>query len=68
MLLAVYGMRSGEVRSLCLEDIDWDNDRLQLRRSKTSRTQILRLSATVGSEILRYLRDVRPYAAVREVF
>ncbi len=25
MLLAVYGLRSGEVRSLLFEDIDWEN-------------------------------------------
>jgi site-specific recombinase XerD len=68
MLLVVYGLRAGEVRSLCLEDIDWDNDRFHLKRSKTRRTQTLPLTATVGSAILRYLRKVRPRAAFREVF
>lgn len=68
MLLVVYGLRAGEVRSLCLEDIDWENDRFHLKRSKTRRTQTLPLTATVGSAILRYLRKVRPRAAFREVF
>ena len=68
MLLVVYGLRAGEVRTLCLEDIDWENDRFHLRRSKTRRTQVLPLTATVGAAILRYLRKVRPHAAFREIF
>jgi integrase/recombinase XerD len=68
MLLIVYGLRAGEVRSLCLEDIDWENDRFHLKRSKTRRTQTLPLTATVGSAILRYLRKVRPRTAFREIF
>lgn len=68
MLLVVYGLRAGEVRSLCLEDIDWENDRFHLKRNKTRRTQTLPPTATVGSSILRYLRKVRPRAAFREVF
>jgi len=68
MLLALYGLRSGEVRSLCLEDVDWEKDLLHLKRSKSRRTQILPLSRSVGASILRYLREVRPRAARREVF
>lgn len=68
MLLAVYGMRSGEVRSLCLEDIDWENDRLRVWRSKACRTQTFPLTATVGNSILRYIRDVRPRTTLREIF
>ena len=68
MLLVVYGLRAGEVRSVCLEDIDWENDRFHLRRSKTRRTQTLPLTATVGAAILRYLREVRPCTAFREIF
>jgi len=68
MLLAVYGLRAGEVRSLCLEDIDWENDRFHLWRSKTRRTQTLPLTATVGAAILRYLKEVRPRTAFREIF
>ncbi len=68
MLLVVYGLRAGEVRSLCLEDIDWEKDRLHLWRSKTRRTQILPLTDTVGASILRYLREVRPRTAFREIF
>jgi len=68
MLLAVYGLRSGEVRSLRLEDIDWENDRLRVCRSKARRTQTFPLPATVANSILRYLREVRPRSEFREVF
>jgi site-specific recombinase XerD len=68
MLLVVYGLRAGEVRSLCLEDIDWENDLFHLWRSKTRRTQTLPLTTTVGAAILRYLREVRPRTAFREIF
>jgi integrase/recombinase XerD len=68
MLLVVYGLRAGEVRSLRLEDVDWESSRLHLWRSKTCRTQTLPLYATVAASILRYLRGLRPRAAFREVF
>jgi site-specific recombinase XerD len=68
MLLVVYGLRAGEVRSLRLEDIDWENDLLHLWRSKTRRTQTFPLIATLGAAILRYLREVRPRTTFREVF
>lgn len=68
MLLVVYGFRTGEVRSLRLEDIDWRNDLLHLWRSKTRRTQTFPLTATIGAAILRYLREVRPRTTFREIF
>ncbi len=68
MLLAVFGLRSGEVRSLRLEDIDWENDRIRVWRGKSRRTQIFPLPAMVGNPLLRYIRDVRPRTTLREVF
>jgi site-specific recombinase XerD len=37
LLLAVYGLRAGEVAGLRLEDIDWEHDRLTVCRSKPGR-------------------------------
>lgn len=68
MLLAVYGLRADEVRTLRLEEIDWKNDRLHLCRSKTQSTQTFPLCTTVAVSILRYLRDVRPHTVFREIF
>ena len=68
MLLAVYGLRSGELRGLRLDDIDWERETLRVRRPKTGRTHAYPLSRGVGQVILRYLRDVRPPRADRTLF
>ena len=69
MLLSVYGLRCSEVISLCLEDIDWRNERLYLQRAKRSKPQIFPLSQIVGEAILRYIKEVRPnHFLVKEVF
>jgi integrase/recombinase XerD len=68
MLLAVYGMRAGEVRGLTLEDLDWEKELIHLSRPKSRRRQSYPLSHTVGEAILRYLQQVRPRIRRREVF
>ena len=55
MLLIVYGLRAGEVRSLRLDDLDWENETLRVRRPKTGRTDLFPLSQAVGQAIVRYL-------------
>jgi integrase/recombinase XerD len=67
MLLAVYGLRAGEVIRLRLEDFDWQRAILSLLRPKTQRAQSYPLSRPVGDAVLRYLK-VRPRSTVREVF
>lgn len=68
LLFAVYGLRANEVASLRLEDIDWEHDRLTVRRSKPGRAQVYPLVPVVGQAIVRYMKDVRPRCAFREVF
>lgn len=68
LLLAVYGLRSGEVRGLLLEDIDWAHDRITVSGSKSRRARTFPLVPTVGDAIIRYLREVRPRCSRREVF
>ncbi len=68
MLFAVYGLRVGEVRTLRLEDLDWEQERLYVTRPKPGRRQIYPLSYTVGEAILRYLKEARAQSAHREVF
>jgi len=60
LLFALYGLRSSEVAKLRLEDIDCENNRISVPRSKQSRTQIYPLIPIVGNAIIRYLRIVRP--------
>jgi site-specific recombinase XerD len=68
MLLAVYGLRAGEVLHLRLEDFDWKRELLRVTRSKARRSQIYPLTRSVGDAIIRYLKEVRPRCALREVF
>ncbi|MGI9301679.1 MAG: tyrosine-type recombinase/integrase [Gammaproteobacteria bacterium] len=68
LLFIVYGLRSGEVARLRLEDIDWALELLTLTRTKQYRSQIYPLTHEVGNAIVRYLQEVRPGCDRREVF
>lgn len=68
LLLAVYGLRRGEVVRLRLEDVDWSGEILHVTRPKQRCTQPYPLVTTVGDAILRYLREARPRSAHRELF
>ena len=68
LLLVVYGLRSGEVRRLQLDDIDWKRDRFQIVRSKSERREWLPLEPYTGNAIALYLRRGRPKCNSRSVF
>jgi integrase/recombinase XerD len=68
LLLAVYGMRVGEVIRLRLTDLDWERELVRLPRAKRRAPQRSPLVAEVGNSIARYLRNVRPKSTVPEVF
>jgi len=68
LLFAVYGLRAGEVAGLRLEDIDWEHDRLTVRRSKPGRSQVYPLVPVVGQAVIRYLSEARPRCSFRELF
>ncbi|WP_454645366.1 site-specific integrase [Bradyrhizobium liaoningense] len=67
-LLAVYGLRAGEIIRLRLEDVDWRGDVLHIRRSKTGDHSRLPLFEVVGEALIDYLRHGRPETDVREIF
>jgi site-specific recombinase XerD len=68
LLLAVYALRSGEVRALRLEDLDWEKGLLFVSRTKGRKREPYPFSPTVGQAIIRYLREARPRSSYREVF
>jgi integrase/recombinase XerD len=68
LLFAVYGLRSGEVATLRLEDLDWTNACITVARAKQRCSQLYPLSDEVGSAIVCYLQAVRPHCGHREVF
>jgi site-specific recombinase XerD len=67
LLLARLGLRSGEVASLELEDIDWNAGKLSVRGKSGKRSE-LPLSPEVGKAIAAYLRCGRPQSKSRRVF
>jgi site-specific recombinase XerD len=68
LLLAVYGLRSGEVRALRLEDLDWTRRILRVRRSKCARVQEYPLTRAMGQTLRRYLKEARPHSRHDELF
>jgi integrase/recombinase XerD len=68
LVIAVYGVRSGEVRHLRLDDIDREREIICIRRPKQRKSQHYPLVREVGAAVLRYLREVRPKCKLREIF
>lgn len=68
MLLAIYGLRRGEVAALRLEQIDWAGRQLQVWRLKRRQPQVYPLQASVAEALARYIDTVRPSVAHPEVF
>lgn len=59
LLMLRLGLRAGEVRSLCLDDIDWRVGEVVVR-GKGNRAERLPLPTDVGEAIAGYLRRGRP--------
>ena len=68
LLLAVYGLRCGEITSLQLDDLDWTRQILLVRRIKTRRVQEYPLTRATGQAIRRYLKQGRPQTSRPELF
>jgi site-specific recombinase XerD len=67
LLLARLGLRSGEVASLTLDDIDWEAGLLRVCGKRGARNE-LPLPAEVGKAIATYLQQGRPTSDDRHVF
>ncbi len=67
LLLARLGLRSGEVVSLELDDIDWNLGQVNVR-GKSGQRNRLPLPTEVGKAIAAYLRRGRPDSTSRRVF
>ncbi len=67
LLLARLGLRTGEVTSLELGDIDWNAGKLTVH-GKTGQRSELPLSTEVGRAIAAYLQHGRPQSDCRRVF
>lgn len=68
LLLAVYGLRRGEVAMLRLDDIDRSGRTLRIWRCKRQVPQIYPLAASVEEALVRYIDTARPSGPYREIF
>lgn len=68
MLISKYGVRSGEITTLRLDDVDWRKEIIRIRHSKTGAISYLPLLPEVGEAVLKYLQDSRPKTSFREMF
>lgn len=66
--VARLGLRSAEVVALELEELDWDNGTIRLRRCKSRRVDRLPMPVLVGEAMTNYLRHERPSCKSRQVF
>lgn len=68
MLLAIYGLRRGEVASLRLDQIDWSGRALRIFRLKRRQAQVYPLVPSVAEALARYIDTVRPRSPHPEIF
>jgi site-specific recombinase XerD len=69
LLLSRLGLRSCEVASLRIDDIDWASGAITIRSNKTHRERRLPLPQEVGQALIEYLRHGRPNGVShREIF
>ena len=67
LLLARLALRVGDVASLCLDDIDWDNALVRVS-GKSRRATALPLPQDVGDAVKDYILHARPVVETRNVF
>ena len=61
-------LRSGEIASLELADIDWRSGTVTLKRTKSRRQDVLPLPTATGQALADYLRHERPTTMLLTIF
>lgn len=62
------GLRASEVASLTLDDFNWHEGKLLIKKTKTHKERELPLSNEIGEAIVRYLQISRPKTSNRTLF
>jgi site-specific recombinase XerD len=68
LLACRLGMRVGDIRTLRLDQLNWEESTIEVSQSKTSTPSKLPLTSEVGEALIDYLKLGRPQATHREVF
>lgn len=67
-LMAIYGLRAGDVAALTLDDIHWRTRKISISQGKTGTVLELPLTDAVGDVLHRYLKRVTPPDPFRQLF
>lgn len=68
LLACRLGMRVGDIRTLRLDQLHWEDSTIEVQQSKTDMPLKLPLTSEVGEALIDYLKSGRPQATHREVF
>ena len=68
LLACRLGLRAGDIRTLKLDQLHWEDSKIEITQSKTATPLSLPLTEEVGEALIDYLRSGRPKTADREVF
>ncbi len=68
LLACRLGLRVGDIRTLKLDQIHWEDSTIEVAQSKTGTPLRLPLTNEVGEALIDYLKSGRPQTGHREVF
>lgn len=68
LMAATYGLRSIDIVTLKLDDINWCEKSILIRQQKTGYNLVLPLTDNIAEALIDYLRNSRPSSPLREVF
>lgn len=68
LLLSTYGLRSSEICSMTLDDINWDTSSFSIKHTKNYTYNNYPLEANTGNAIADYLLKERPVSVDRHLF
>lgn len=68
ILASRLGLRAGDIRTLTLDNLNWEAETLEIAQSKTGESLRLPITEEVGTALIDYLRTGRPQSEHRELF
>ena len=60
LLSARYGLRLSDILNIKLKDIDWINNKINVKQFKNNNLNLLPLSKEIGWSIINYIKGARP--------
>jgi site-specific recombinase XerD len=60
LLVARLGIRVGDIKSLCLSDLNWRSKTIEIRQNKTKNTVVYPILKDIGWALIDYLKNARP--------